>query len=305
MTAPAPHPGRYPVQVLTGSERAISAIFGLLAISFGVVGLIFLVFPDGTVRALNTVGAVFRIFPPAPRSELRFWLSLGVSYMALVTILAAAIWTDPHRYRHLMPILAAGKFCSSFTCLLYFIFSSPTFIYFLNFLVDGSIAALVLGCYAWTGMLEPGAARERVPERARPILVALLDTLVPETDAIPGARGTPLAQDVWKYFCQLHPAGPVGLLLLLQALEYGPYIFGPKRTRFSRLAPADQEHYLAQFERSRWGLRRQILASLKLIVMLHFYSYPEAQQATGYDAGYLRAKLLAGPNASHHRVRLQ
>src|SRR5262249_26859282 len=92
----------------SASEPAIVLIFRALAVTFGVVGALFLLFPDGTVRFINACGALFAVFPPAPASDLRFWLSLGVSYMALVTILAALIQRDPARYHHLMPVLAAG-----------------------------------------------------------------------------------------------------------------------------------------------------------------------------------------------------
>ncbi len=289
----------------SASDRVISFIFRMLAWTFGVVGGLFLLFPDGTVRVINATGALFRLFPPAPESALRFWLSLGVSYMALVTILAAMIQKDPRRHRHLMPVLAAGKFCSSFTCLLFFVLSSPTFLYLLNFLVDGSITLLVLGCYAWIGLEDP-SSQERFAERAALILDAVVDTLMPSGGAFAaGGAQTPLASDLWEYFRRLHGQGVAGLALLLQAIEYGPYVFGPKRTRFSRLSPDDRERYLAAFEGSRFAPRRQIIASLKLIAMLHFYDYPEVQDAVGYDGTYLRSKLLAGPNAAYHRARLQ
>ncbi len=287
-------------------ERTVKTIFRLLALSFAVVGMIFLAFPDGTLRFINAAGAVFRVFPPAPPGELRFWLSLGVSYMALVTILAVMIQSDPRRYRHLMPVLAAGKFCSSFTCLLFFAFSSPAFIYLLNFLVDGSITFLVLGCYAWLGVVDESSARAPSMRRSGPILDAVIDTLLPaDGPFMLAGRDTALASDLWQYFSEMHVRGPLGLALLLGALEYGPFLFGPRRTRFTRLSPLEREHYLAGFEQSRLAVRRQLIAGLKLIVMLHFYDYPEARAAVGYDGGYLRDKLLAGPNAVHHRARLQ
>src|SRR5436309_2883393 len=81
-------------------------------------------------------------------SALRFWLSLAVAYMVLVTLLAAEIARDPRARVHLMPILAAGKATSSLTCLGYFVASSPTFVYLLNALVDGSLALIVLAAWA-------------------------------------------------------------------------------------------------------------------------------------------------------------
>jgi hypothetical protein len=296
-------PHRAPVRA---DLRVITLIFRALAMTFAAVGIIFLLCPDGTVATINAAGALFRIFPPAPRSELRFWLSLAVSYMALVTVLAAMIQRNPLRYRHLMPVLAAGKFCSSFTCLLFFVFSSPTFLYLLNFLVDGSITALALGCYAWLALSEPTAQNEGITRAAGPILATLAATLIPTDGPFPlGAQRTNLVPDLWEYFRQLHVRGPLGLALLLYGIEYGPFVFGPKRRRFSGLSADDREKYLAGFERSRLTARRQLIASLKLIAMLHFYSYRDAQQAVGYDGGYVREKLLAGPNAAFHRVRLQ
>ncbi len=141
----------------------VALIHRVLAWTFAVVGSIFLLAPNGTVRTINAVGSVFRVFPPAPESDLRFWLSLGVAYMALVTLLAARIAADPRANRPLMPILAAGKFTSSFTCLLFFVFSQPTFIYLLNWLVDGSIVLIVLGCYAWLGVVETTATGSERP----------------------------------------------------------------------------------------------------------------------------------------------
>ena len=37
---------------------------------------------------------------------------------------------------------------------------------------------------------------------------------------------------------------------------------------------------------------------------MHFYERPDVWSAIGYDDGYLRRKLLAGPNAAHHAARL-
>jgi hypothetical protein len=290
----------------SASERTIAFIFRALAITFAVVGVLFLVFPDGTVRVINATGTLFRIFPPAPPSELRFWLSLGVSYMALVTILAALIQKDPIRYQHLMPVLAAGKFCSSFTCLLFFIFSSPTFLYLLNFLVDGSITVLVLGCYTWTSLAAQSSHRDGLVGPEAAILEAVVDTLVPIDGAFPlGGAQTPLGRDLTDYCAALNVHGLLGFALLLRTLDYGPYLFGPRRTRFTRLSVREREQYLAGFEKSRIGVRRQLIASLKLIAFLHFYDYPQAQQAVGYDGTYLRQKLLAGPNAAYHRARYQ
>ncbi len=286
-------------------ERAITLIFQLLAATFALVGSIFLLFPNGTVRTINAAGSVFRIFPPAPESELRFWLSLAVSYMALVTVLAWLIQRDPRRYRHLMPVLAVGKFTSSFTCLLFFVFSSPAFLYLLNFLVDGSIVLVALGCYAWLGLEERAAPGDQSGTDAL-MPEALVDALLPAGGAFAvGARDTPVSSELQAYLCKMLPGGPITLALLLRALNYGPLLFGPRPVRFVSLSADDRQVYLAGFERARFAPRRQLIAALKLVTMLHFYDYPQVQQAIHHDGSYLREKLLAGPNAAQHRLRWQ
>lgn len=284
--------------MLASLDRLLRALFWALCVAFAATGLTFFAFPDATIQVLNTTGHALG-FPPAPASSLRFWLSLGVAYMMLVTLLAAAIARDPRGRADLMPILAAGKATSSLTCLGYFLGSQPAFVYLLNALVDGSLTLLVLGAWAvvW-------ATSEEAAAHDRELLRIVLDALVPRGGAFPaGAADTDLDDSVARYFATLHALGPVGLRVLLRILEYGPVVF--ERTRpFSRLDPEARAHALASWETSRLGVRRQVIASLKLIALLHFYERREIWPGIGYDDAYLREKLLAGPNAAHHAARL-
>jgi hypothetical protein len=286
--------------------QTVALIHRLLAWTFAVVALLFLLAPNGTVRFINAAGAIFRVFPPAPQSELRFWLSLGFGYMVLVTILAARIAADPRGQRSLMPILAAGKLASSLTCLLFFLFSRPAFLYLLNALVDGSIVLIVLGCDAWLAVVEPASQRATLPGgRVAGLLGLVTATMVPEGGACEGGpREGRLDEAVWRYFGQLHALGTVGLTVILYVFECAPYVFGPRRRRFSQLSAAEREIALSGWETSRLPLRRQLFHGLKLAVMLHAYDTPTAAAAIGYDGRYLRDKLLAGPNAEFHRARL-
>jgi len=288
------------------AHDSVALIHRLLAWTFAVVGLTFLLAPNGTVRFINAAGAVFRVFPPAPESDLRFWLSLGFAYMVLVTVLAWRIADDPRGNRALMPVLAAGKFASSFTCLLFFLFAQPTFLYLLNFLVDGSIVLIVLSCYFWLAVVEQAAHPVAQPQgRVAELLRLLTNTMVPEGGPFAaGAATMQLDQTVWQYFAHLHPLGTTGLTVILYVIELGPFVFGPRRRRFSHLSATEREAYIAGWEHSRLGARRQLLNGLKLAVMLHFYDAPDVAAAVGFDGTYLRDKLLAGPNAEFHRARL-
>jgi hypothetical protein len=292
--------------VQRNAYEIVALVHRLLAWTFAVVGLTFLVAPNGTVRFINAAGGIFRIFPPAPESDLRFWLSLGFAYMVLVTVLAWRIADDPRGNRVLMPVLAAGKFASSFTCLLFFLFTQPTFLYLLNFIVDGSIVLIVLGCYLWLAVVEQAAQPATQPQgRVAELLRLLTSTMVPEGGAFAaGGASVQLDQTVWQYFGRLHPLGTSGLTVILYVIEFGPYLFGPRRRRFSHLSAAERETCLAGWETAHLGARRQLLNGLKLAVMLHFYDRPEVATAVGFDGAYVRDKLLAGPNAAFHRERL-
>jgi hypothetical protein len=279
-------------------DRALRWLFAGLAAAFGGTGLLFFVFPDATIATLNTVGRPLG-FPPAPESALRFWLSLGVAYMVLVTLLAAEIARDPRGRAHLMPILAAGKATSSLTCLGYFVGSQPAFVYLLNALVDGSLALLVLAAWAAVWATDGTGA-----ERDRTLLATALDALVPRGGAFPaGAADVGLDATLARYFASIHALGPVGLRVLLRTLEYGTALVERGRP-FSRLDAAARERALAAWETSRLAPRRQLVATLKLLALMHFYERPEVWSGIGYDDGYLRGKLLAGPNAPHHARRL-
>ncbi|MCZ7582346.1 MAG: hypothetical protein M5R36_02865 [Deltaproteobacteria bacterium] len=107
-------------------------------------------------------------FREAPTSDLKFWLSLGFSYMVLVTLLAYLSARDIYANRKLLPLLAAGKAASSLSCLVFFIASAPYFIYLLNFLVDGSIVFVALGCYAVIGWLDESRGAGNGGRRFRP-----------------------------------------------------------------------------------------------------------------------------------------
>jgi len=283
---------------MSNLDRPLRFLFRALALAFGTTGLLFFLFPDGTIRFLDAVARPLG-FADAPLSALRFWLSLAVAYMVLVTLLAAEIARDPRGRAHLMPILAAGKATSSLTCLGYFVASSPAFVYLLNALVDGSLALIVLAAWAVVGLTDDARAT-----RDGALLRAVLDALVPRGGAFPaGAAETDVDAALARYFASLHPLGPAGLRALLLAIEYGAVVF--ERTRpFSRLDTDGRERALAAWETSQLAPRRQLIASFKLIALMHFYERPEMWSAIGYDDGYLRRKLLAGPNAAHHAARL-
>jgi hypothetical protein len=125
--------------------------------TFAVVGLLFLTTPDGVLHRLQQFGALFGSFAHPPKSEERLWLGLAVAYMTVITGITLLVAQDVGRYRPLLLVLAAGKFVSSGTCLVYFI-DHNVFGYLANFIVDGLLTVVALGCWAITAKVKP--ARE-------------------------------------------------------------------------------------------------------------------------------------------------
>jgi hypothetical protein len=140
-----------------GAERAERfVVFNMrfLALSFAVVGLLFIVTPNGVIGRMDDVGNWIGSFTPGPRSDEKLWLSLGFAYMVVITGIALLVSTDVGRYRPLLLVLAAGKAASSLATGAYFFIHSDVFIYLLNFIVDGYLVVLSLVCWKVTEPLE-------------------------------------------------------------------------------------------------------------------------------------------------------
>lgn len=128
-----------------------------LAVSFAVVGILFIATPDGVVHRIEQVGDWFGDFAKGAETEQKMWLGLAFAYMTVITGLALVVSTDVVRFRPLLLVLAAGKAASSLSTGAFFL-DDDVFIYLLNFLVDGSLVLTALICWALAGRVE--AARE-------------------------------------------------------------------------------------------------------------------------------------------------
>jgi hypothetical protein len=271
-------------------------ILRCLAASFAIVGALFFVAPDGTIRAMTGIGAALGDFTPAPASALRFWLSLGTGYMVLVTALAYIAQRDLQRHRVLVALLALGKATSALTCLAFYLFSLDTFIYLANFLVDGSIAvtATVIWMMVPSLRIAPTAdvgavdsvdtVRRRHDLATERRIASILEAMVPDGGPFAdGARGVVSARALESFAAGAGPSAVRALRFLLQLVEVSPYFLPPLRMRrFSQLPVADRVALLEAWERSRLVPRRQAMQMLKVLVMTHFYSRPEIATQLGY-----------------------
>ena len=140
------------------AERFVVFNLRLLAVSFAVVGLLFLLVPSGVLDVISDVGEWFGNDHRAPHTQEYLWLALSFAYMVVITGICLVAQADVVRYRPLLLVLAAGKTTSSLGSLAFFAIQEQVFIYLLNFLVDGFLALLALWLWVLAGRVGRPAA---------------------------------------------------------------------------------------------------------------------------------------------------
>ena len=140
------------------AERFVVANLRLLAVTFAVVGILFIATPDGVLNVLDDVGDWFGGFAHAPASAEKLWVALGFAYMVVIAGICAVVSLDVVRYRPLLLVLAAGKTASSLATLGFYVFDSNVFAYLLNFIVDGLLVGVALYLWSLAGRVGDPAA---------------------------------------------------------------------------------------------------------------------------------------------------
>jgi hypothetical protein len=140
------------------AEKLVVLSLRALAIGFAVVGILFIVTPNGVGNVISDLGDSLGGFTRAPHTEQQLWLALGFAYMVVITGICLVAQADVVRYRPLLLVLAAGKTASSLASLGFYLFDSDVFIYLLNFLVDGTLALLALWLWSLAGRSGRAAA---------------------------------------------------------------------------------------------------------------------------------------------------
>ncbi len=146
---------------MRGEKAESFVVLGLrvLALSFAVVGILFIAVPNGVLDVISDLGDDLGGFSRAPHGTEQLWLALGFSYMVVITGICLIAQSDVVRYRPLVALLAVGKTASSLASLGFYLFDDDVFAYLLNFLVDGSLALLALWLWSLIGRIDrqPGA----------------------------------------------------------------------------------------------------------------------------------------------------
>ena len=140
------------------AEKFVVLNLRLLAASFAVVGILFIVFQNGVLDVISDLGDEIGGFSRAPHTDEQFWLALGFAYMVVITGICVLAQMDVVRYRALLLVLAVGKTASSLATLGFYLFDDDVFIYLLNFLVDGFLALSALWLWSLAGRVTRPAA---------------------------------------------------------------------------------------------------------------------------------------------------
>jgi nitric oxide reductase large subunit len=136
------------------AEALVVLSLRLLAVSFAVVGVLFIAVPSGVLDTISDVGEWFGNDTRAPHTQEDLWLALSFAYMVVIAGICVVAQADVVRYRPLLLVLAAGKTASSLGSLAFFLIDEHVFIYLLNFLVDGFLALLALWLWSLAGRVE-------------------------------------------------------------------------------------------------------------------------------------------------------
>lgn len=141
---------------MRGEKAEAFAVLGLrlMALSFAVVGILFIAVPSGVLDVISGLGEWLGNDTRAPHTQEDLWLALAFAYMVVITGICVVAQADVVRYRPFILVLAVGKTASSLASLAFFAFDQQVFIYLLNFLVDGFLAAASLWLWSLAGRVE-------------------------------------------------------------------------------------------------------------------------------------------------------
>ena len=126
-------------------EKQFKIFMRISAGVYFVAGMVFVIAPEWTLRAINAVSAAL-----VPDLELvpilveKFWLALAFSMMMTITALCYIAQHNIRKNKGYAIPLLISKAVSSLTGLCFFVFSARYLAYFVIFAVDGSIFVVTL-----------------------------------------------------------------------------------------------------------------------------------------------------------------
>lgn len=122
------------------------------------------------------------------------------------------------------------------------------------------------------------------------IVSACADALFPPEGPIP-VSGTEagLVGYVDRYVARAPRSARLLIRLLFRFVELGPWIWGPRRVRFTRMRPHERRAALEGMARSSIYFRRVAFVSLRMMLTMGYFAHAAVRRAIGIPDAEARA----------------
>lgn len=144
---------------------------------------------------------------------------------------------------------------------------------------------VVLGRGLFAGYPAKRVAHGLLSGKEESIVAACADTFFPAGGPIP-VSGTEagLVEYFERYFARLPEGQRVLVRLLLWFMEHGPWVFGPRRVRFTDLAEPDRLAVLEGMRTSRIYFRRIAFLSMRTMLTMGYLANDDVARAMRMSA---------------------
>ena len=152
----------------------------------------------------------------------------------------------------------------------------------LALLGTGLVGAALLVWGVFLGYPPKVVPRGFLSRKEQAIVAACADTLFPKGGPIP-LSGTEagLVPYMDAYVGRVDAQQRVLIRLLLHFVEHGPWLFGPRFARFTRLAPEEQVAALRDMSQSRIYLRRLSFLTVRVMLTMGYLANDEVARCIG------------------------
>lgn len=154
------------------------------------------------------------------------------------------------------------------------------------FMLAGVTAGgVVLGRGLFAGYPDKIVADGLLSAKEQAIVAACADTFFPAGGPIPiSGRSAGLVEYFERYFARLPEGQQVLVRLLVWFIEHGPWIFGPRRTRFSSAREHERLAVLESMRTSPIYFRRIAFLSMRTILTMGYLAHPTVAKSMRMSA---------------------
>ena len=133
-------------------------------------------------------------------------------------------------------------------------------------------------------MGNPPPTSKELPEWIEAIMAAALGRMCRyDIEGMPAPDDTEALEACREFLSGMPPQTRVEFQSLLVLVELSPFIFGPRRMKFTDLGPDEQDQVLKSWEQSPVVPQRGGFRAIKSVVMMGYWSRPETWPSIGYS----------------------